>query len=146
MRVKELMTPLEALVTAQPQDTLARMAGMISHHNIGAVPILDGAGQLLGVVSERDIVRALALDGHDALSLTASQLMTRALQTCRTDHGTDRAREQMIKFGIRHLVVVNRRGELAGMVSQRDLMRGRPSSRLRPPRAAAPEDEVVAAG
>jgi CBS domain-containing protein len=123
MNVSDLMTgPADQIVCAMREETLARMAAMISHHNVGALPIVEEGGALCGMVSERDIVRALALDGHAALTLTASQLMTRAVISCRPGTTVDAARKLMLKHGIRHLPVTAEDGDLLGILSQRDLV------------------------
>ncbi len=123
MHVSEIMIgPAEELVCAAKDETLARMASMISHHNIGALPIVDDHGNLCGMISERDIVRALALDGHAALSLKASELMTRDVVTCKPKATYEQARKLMLKHRIRHLPVVDEKGDLIGMLSQRDLV------------------------
>jgi CBS domain-containing protein len=123
MKVSELMTgPAEKLVCTTKDETLARLASLISHHNIGAMPIVDEAGALCGMISERDIVRALALDGHAALALKASELMTRAVITCRPAASSEVARKLMLKHRIRHLPVTDEDGSLLGILSQRDLI------------------------
>ena len=123
MNVTELMTgPAEELVCATQDETLAHMAAKISHHNVGALPIVDASGALCGMISERDIVRALALDGYAALALIASDLMTRKIITCRPTASFEMARKLMLKHRIRHLPVVNDEGALVGMLSQRDLV------------------------
>lgn len=124
MNVSDVMTgPADQIVCATRGETLARMAAMISHHNVGALPIVDDeGGALCGMVSERDIVRALALDGHAALTLTASQLMTRAVISCRPGTTLEAARKLMLKHGIRHLPVTGDDGDLQGILSQRDLI------------------------
>lgn len=123
MKVLELMTgPADKLVCAKRDETLARMASLIAHHNIGAMPIVDEVGGLCGVISERDIVRALALDGHAALALKASELMTHAVITCRANASYEVARKLMLKHRIRHLPVTDDDGALVGILSQRDLI------------------------
>jgi len=123
MKVIDLMTgPAEKLVCAKRDMTLDQMASLISHHNIGALPIVDDDGGLCGMISERDIVRALALDGHAALALKASELMTRAVIACRPAASYEVACKLMLKHRIRHLPVTDDDGGLIGILSQRDLI------------------------
>jgi len=123
MKVIDLMTgPADKLVCATLDVTLDRLASLISHHNIGALPIIEDDGGLCGMISERDIVRALALDGHAALALKASELMTRAVITCRPTASYEVARKLMLKHRIRHLPVTDEEGGLIGILSQRDLV------------------------
>lgn len=136
MHVNELMTgPAEALVCATRDETLAGMASLIAHHNVGALLIVDDEGGLCGLVSERDLVRALALDGHAALVLKASELMTRELVSVRPMASAEAARRLMVKHGIRHLPVTTEAGELLGVLSQRDLL-ATTGRRANPSRAA----------
>jgi len=123
MKVLELMTgPAEKLVCAKRDETLAGLASLIAHHNIGAMPIVDDDGGLCGMISERDIVRALALDGHAALALKTSELMTRAVITCRATASLEVARKLMLKNRIRHLPIIDDDGALIGILSQRDMV------------------------
>jgi len=125
MRVRDLMSgPADRLVHGATSDTVQKLAVTLSQANVGALPILEEDGRLLGVVSERDIVRVLALDGHAALTLTAGELMTRAVVFCNEDAGLATAGRLMERHGIRHLPVADRAGKLVGFLSQRDLMRG----------------------
>ncbi|RLA38102.1 MAG: histidine kinase [Gammaproteobacteria bacterium] len=123
MKVIDLMTgPAEKLVCAKRDMTLDRLASLISHHNVGALPIVDDDGGLCGMISERDIVRALALDGHAALALKASELMIGAVITCRPAASYEVARKLMLKHHIRHLPITDDDGGLIGILSQRDLV------------------------
>src|SRR2546425_13054062 len=72
-----------AVVTAVPGETLHRIAQLIAEYRIGAVLILDMEGHPVGVVSERDIVSALAASGAAALASTAADAMSRSLVTCK---------------------------------------------------------------
>ncbi len=133
MMVSELMTgPAESLVCATRDETLARMVAMISRHNIGALLIVDDGGVLSGLVSERDLVRALAMDGHAALSLKAGELMTRELICVRPTATIEVARRLMLRHGIRHLPVTSEDGDLLGILSQRDLLAAMDDSAHRP--------------
>ena len=64
-----------------PTALVAEVAALLAERRIGAVLVLDTAGQLLGIVSERDIVRCLARTGSACLAMTAAQLMTSLLHT-----------------------------------------------------------------
>ena len=86
--------------------------------------MLDGEGGVAGIVSERDLVRALASHGAKALELEARQVMTRDVVTCDPDESIDNVMEIMTRGRFRHLPVV-RRGELLGLVSIGDVVKSR---------------------
>jgi CBS domain-containing protein len=91
--------------------------------NIGAVIVHDGAA-LLGILSERDIIRALAEHGPRALEMAAGELMTHAVQTTTTKTTVDEALNIMTAGRFRHLPVVEK-GELIGIVSIGDVVKAR---------------------
>ena len=109
------------LVTARPEDTIESAATLLSTNNIGALPVRDIDARLVGVVSERDITRAVARHGVKALSLRVADVMTRDVITCGPDDSVKSVMETMTRRHIRHLPVVEK-GELVAMLSQRDLM------------------------
>ena len=73
------------VTTIEPTVTIAQVVDVLAEHRIGAALVIDDADQLLGIVSERDIVRCLAANGASTLTMTAGQLMTRALQLARPE-------------------------------------------------------------
>src|SRR6476469_6517690 len=68
------------VTTVDPTAAIAGVVDLLTSERIGAALVLDRAGQVLGIVSERDIVRCLSANGARTLEMTAGQLMTRALQ------------------------------------------------------------------
>jgi CBS domain-containing protein len=106
------------LVSVDPESTVAEAAQAMSVRRVGSVLVLDGA-RLLGIFTERDIVRALATE-HDAAGHSVGQWMTRDPATLTPDHDEAEALHLMIERGFRHVPVVE--GDRAvGMVSIRDL-------------------------
>src|SRR3954451_25423733 len=71
------------VTTVTPGMTIAEVAQVLASKRIGAVLVLDSAGQLLGILSERDIVACLAENGPRTLEMTAAQLMTAEVQTAK---------------------------------------------------------------
>jgi CBS domain-containing protein len=86
--------------------------------------VLDEDGGVAGIVSERDLVRALASHGIKSLELEAKQVMTRDVVTCDPDDSIDQVMETMTQGRFRHLPVV-RHGELLGLVSIGDVVKAR---------------------
>jgi CBS domain-containing protein len=113
------------VVSVGPHDEAGAIARILSAHRIGAVLVRDGAGDVLGIVSERDIVRCLAAKGAAAVSLPAAELMTRVLHTATPRTRITEALELMTDRRVRHLPVLADDGSLAGMVSIGDLVKAR---------------------
>lgn len=112
------------IVSARPDDSLSSIVAMLSKHRIGAVLVRDAAHAVLGILSERDIVRALAAHGAAALSLTASAVMTRdVIYGCPTDT-VDKVLATMTERRIRHLPVMHE-DKLVGFVSIGDVVKRR---------------------
>jgi CBS domain-containing protein len=112
-------------VTAvEPTARIAAVAEVLSDRRIGAVLVLDRAEQLLGIVSERDIVRSLATNGASTLDMTAGQLMTRAIQVAHSDTSVSEAMAMMTVGRFRHLPVVDR-DVLVGLISIGDVVKAR---------------------
>ena len=111
------------VATATPATTLAELLGLLSRYNVGALPVLDGDA-LVGIVSERDIVRRLHARGPGLFDATVADLMTVDVVTCSPrDRAADLARV-MTERRIRHLPVCDA-GRLVGIVSIGDLVKAR---------------------
>lgn len=112
------------VVTVAPTADIGAVAQILSDKRIGAVLIEDSAGQLLGIVSERDIVRSLAANGARTLEMTAGQLMTRALRNAAPRTTVEEAMRDMTVGRFRHMPVLDR-GELIGVISIGDVVKAR---------------------
>lgn len=104
-------------------DTVQAAATLLAHNRIGAVPVLD-EGALVGIFSERDIVRLLDSHGVTALALSLAEVMTRSPVTCDSSTAVMGALSLMTQRRVRHLPIVD--GEkLIGFVSIGDLVKHR---------------------
>ena len=112
------------ITAVDPTATVAHVADVLASRRIGAVLVLDRAEQLLGIVSERDIVRSLAANGARTLEMTAGQLMTRALQVAHPDMSEGEVMTMMTAGRFRHLPVMDR-GVLVGLISIGDVVKAR---------------------
>ena len=110
--------------TMDPTALVSEVAAGLSEHRIGAVLVIDKAEQLLGIVSERDIVRGLAANGARTLEMTAGQLMTRAVQVTHPDTTVDEAMQIMTVGRFRHLPVIDH-DRLVGVISIGDVVKAR---------------------
>jgi CBS domain-containing protein len=112
------------VTTVEPTLPIAGVADVLAEHRIGAALVIDRAGQLLGIVSERDIVRSLAANGARTLDMTAGQLMTRALQVAHPDTTVAEAMSMMTVGRFRHMPVLE--GDaLVGLISIGDVVKAR---------------------
>jgi CBS domain-containing protein len=112
------------IVSIEPTANLAAAARLLAAHRIGAVVIRGAGGRLAGILSERDIVRALAERGADALALPVGQVMTREVETCGENDSTASLMERMTAGKFRHMPVVEQ-GRLVGLISIGDVVKQR---------------------
>lgn len=107
-----------------PTATIAEVAQILSERRIGAVLVTDTAHQVLGIVSERDIVGHLADHGSRTLEMTAAQLMTRDLHIAGPGTTVVEATAMMTEGRFRHLPVMDG-DRLLGIVSIGDVVKAR---------------------
>lgn len=112
------------VITIEPTATVPEVAERLAQHRIGAVLVMDRADQLLGIVSERDIVRSIATNGGHTLEMTAGQLMTRAVHVAYPEMTVEEAMRKMTLARIRHLPVMQN-DAIVGMVSIGDVVKSR---------------------
>jgi CBS domain-containing protein len=112
------------VVSIQPQRTLAEATRMLAEKRIGAVVVTGADGDLLGILSERDIIRALGSGGATALETPVSNVMTGKVVTCRPDTSIDELMEIMTSGRFRHVPVLDE-GRVAGIVSIGDVVKHR---------------------
>lgn len=112
------------VISIEPTATLAAATQLLSRHRIGAVVISGAGGRLAGILSERDIVRALSEHGAAALDYPVGQVMTRNVMTCSEDDSIADIMERMTTGKFRHLPVLTN-GRLVGLVSIGDVVKQR---------------------
>jgi len=110
------------VISVPPAATVREIAAIISSRRIGAVVVLEGEQKLVGIVSERDLVKALASVGEAALSMTAAEIMTRDVIVASPKTTIDEAMGLMDAGYFRHLPVVDG-GVMVGVISVRDVVR-----------------------
>ncbi|MFZ0379882.1 MAG: CBS domain-containing protein [Solirubrobacteraceae bacterium] len=119
MQVREGMS--ETVLTIGPQHTLREAAEAMCRRNVGAAVVLDPDAQGPGVITERDILRAVG-SGEDPDRELVAEHLTTTLTFASPDWSLEQAAAAMVRGRFRHLVVVNG-GELAGILSMRDIVR-----------------------
>lgn len=112
------------VVDIEPEATLRDACRKLVQHNIGALAVCDRGGGLAGLISERDIVRAAAHGGCEALERLVSEHMTRTLEACSETDSIDELMEIMTHQRLRHLPVVQE-GRLSGIISIGDVVKSR---------------------
>jgi CBS domain-containing protein len=110
------------VVTVRPEASIAEVAIVLAEHRIGAVVVTEDGRTIDGVLSERDIVRALARPDGGSLAATARALMTTEVVTCEPDTTVEELMATMTDRRIRHVPVLVD-GQLAGVVSIGDVVK-----------------------
>jgi CBS domain-containing protein len=112
------------VVTIAPGDSVSALLRLLAEHNIGALVVVDGhgsAGQVSGVVSERDIVRHIGERGAAVLEETVQSIMSTSVVSCTSHDSIDSIAETMTQRRIRHMPVLED-GRLIGIVSIGDVV------------------------
>ena len=111
------------IISVEAGTPLVEVARVLGERRIGAVPVLEG-GKLAGIISERDIVRGIAIRGAETLQDAVDSLMTKSVTTCTPHETIVRVMEIMTERRIRHIPVVDDQG-LVGMVTIGDVVKAR---------------------
>ena len=109
------------VVTMGPKQALREVCETLTAHKIGAVVLIDAEGRIAGILSERDIVRALAGEGASALDRPAEAYMSSKVVTCSEKETTDQVLGRMTAGRFRHMPVV-REDRLIGVISIGDVV------------------------
>jgi len=123
MLVAQILQDKGGVVHAVAQGaTLQEAAGELTARRVGCVVVVDADGDIIGILSERDIVREVAKHGPKCLDDTVASAMSRAVLTAHIDETIDACLARMTDRRIRHLPVV-REGKMIGLVSIGDLVK-----------------------
>ncbi len=114
----------DRLVTARPDDTIATAAETLKRERIGALMVMDERGELAGIISERDIVRAMPEHGPELFGLSVDKLMTREVVTCGPGDRVHEIMKNMTSGRFRHMPVIDD-GKLVGIISIGDVVKSR---------------------
>jgi CBS domain-containing protein len=125
-----------------PEATLFEAARVLTKNRIGALVVRDSGGALAGIITERDIVRAVAEEGAAALALTVADSMTKDVATCEENDTIAEIMETMTRCRFRHMPVVEN-GRVAGIISIGDVVKIRIAETLREAQALK---EYIATG
>jgi CBS domain-containing protein len=112
------------VVTIEPGATLAAAVKVLAERRIGALVVTGPDARVIGIVSERDVVRALAEHGSQVLIVPVSEVMTRKVATCSDNDTVCDLMEQMTAGKFRHVPVVEQ-NRLTGIISIGDVVKWR---------------------
>ncbi len=126
MRINEVIRRKGGQVVRVTPDTdVAALLGVLAEHEIGAVVVAEEGGDgLVGIISERDVVRHLHERGGDGLASPVSALMTTEVHSCKPDDHVDTLARTMTEHRVRHLPVLSE-GKLVAIVSIGDIVKHR---------------------
>jgi CBS domain-containing protein len=112
------------VATVEPGATISEVLAALAEHGVGALVVTDDGEHIAGIVSERDVVRALHRQGPDVLDVLVSTVMTAQVVTCAPDAEVDSLMAVMTERRVRHVPVVVD-GRLTGIVSIGDVVKHR---------------------
>lgn len=112
------------IISTQPHRTLDEAAKLLAEKRIGAVIVMGADGALLGILSERDIIRAIGQGGSAALSNPVSSYMTAKVITCTSETPVDEVMQIMTAGRFRHVPVLDGK-RVAGIISIGDVVKRR---------------------
>ncbi|MBF0251287.1 MAG: CBS domain-containing protein [Alphaproteobacteria bacterium] len=109
------------VIALRPEDTVQTAATVLATNKIGALPVKDANDSLIGILSERDIVKGVHKYGHKALDLLVHNLMTKEVTTCNMEDDVREVQQIMHSGHFRH-IPVTQDGKLLGVISQGDVV------------------------
>lgn len=112
------------VATVAPEATISEVLELLARHGVGALVVSSDGSTVAGIISERDVVRALAADGRDVVDRSAAEVMTREVVTCSETATIDQLMDEMTERRFRH-VPVTEDGRLVGIVSIGDVVNAR---------------------
>ena len=113
------------VMTVEPDCSVGAAARELRAERIGALVVTSDGGHVDGIISERDIVYAIAGRGPEVLDLPVRELMSTETRTCRLEDSVQDLMETMTRHRVRHIPVLDEEGRLAGIVSIGDVVKRR---------------------
>lgn len=118
MKIRDMMT--DRVVRISPEENVAVAARMLTHYNIGSLPVCSSDGRVCGVVTDRDLVTRCMATGRDMRRMTVRQVMTGSVVAAQPEMDSEAAVALMGRQQIRRLPVLEG-GRLVGMISLGDI-------------------------
>jgi CBS domain-containing protein len=110
-------------VCCLPNDMAAKVAQLMQSENIGSVPVIENeqTQNLVGIVTDRDLVLKIVAKEHDAKSTKVETVMTRQVVTCRADDDLQKALDAMAEHQLRRIPIVDNNNKVVGIIAQADV-------------------------
>jgi len=121
MRAREVMTSSPAC--CRPEATLDEVARLMVEHDCGEIPVVDRSDQVVGVITDRDIVCRVVAEGKNPMAYTATTCMTHPVVSVGVDSPIDQVVSVMEGHRIRRVLVLDDDGVCAGIIAQADIAR-----------------------
>ncbi len=126
MRVQEIMT--RHVATCRPDQSANDAARIMWERDCGCVPVCDADGDLVGIVTDRDLCMAAYLRSAPLREIEIESVMSRVVQTCRPTDGIEDVERRMATAQVRRIPIVGGVGQVIGIVSLSDIVRARARS------------------
>jgi CBS domain-containing protein len=106
-----------------PTDTVVKVAKLMQHDNIGSIPVIanEKTRQLIGIVTDRDLVLKLVAKGLDAKTTQVSEVMTQQVITCQAEEPLQKAVDAMAEHQLRRILIVDGDHKIVGIIAQADV-------------------------
>ena len=108
------------VTTIEPSARVIDAATLMNRRRIGALVVVD-AGRVVGMFTERDVLRRVVAERLDPAAVSVGEVMTRDVVWCSPDDGLEQARKLFMQRRVRHLPIIDEAGHLAGLISIGDL-------------------------
>jgi CBS domain-containing protein len=119
IEVKDIM--ISPVITVKQDDSLKKVAELMSEHNLGSVVVIDEEGKPVGIITERDAVKRVMAKDLIPSKVKAKEVMSSPLILVKPDTKISEAAEKMRRHEIRRLIVMDR-GKMIGIVSSKDIV------------------------
>lgn len=120
MKVKEVMT--RTVQVCLPEASLARAAAIMWEYDCGIVPVVDGDGRVVGMITDRDICMAAATKFRPAAEIAVREVMSGRVYACRSQDDVREALRTMAQHRVRRLPVIDLQGRIEAMLSMNDVL------------------------
>lgn len=120
-KVSQLMS--QPALVCQVGDSLHETAKLMWDRDCGVLPVVDPAGHVIGMITDRDICMALYMQGHPIHAIAVASVMSRTVHACRPDDSVEAAEKLMRDNQVRRLPVIDESGHPVGLLSLNDLAR-----------------------
>ena len=136
MKVQDLMT--QRVTTCAPETNLADAARLMWMRSCGTLPVIDGRGEVVGMITDRDICIATGCRRRDPATILVSEVMTKQAYSCSPETDVREALQIMRQKQVRRLPVIDSAGKLCGLLSMDDVAL-KIQADLKPPEPGAQE-------